>query len=156
MDKVFVLVHEYEFDEGRETKMLGAYSSQEKADEAIERYFKLDGFRDYPKACFWTYEMDVDVDEDWREGFESASDENVKRFVKLTDIVNSYTGITQTAAEAWDDKDYYFALCEISYILRTEDEEKIMHYINKVLRENVGTELEEDECRELTRELMNL
>ena len=100
--------------------------------------------------------MDVDVDEDWREGFESASDENVKRFVRLTDIVNSYTGITQTAAEAWDDKDYYFALCEISYILRTEDEEKIMHYINKVLRENVGTELEEDECRELTRELMNL
>lgn len=156
MDKVFVLVHAYEFDEGREMKILGAYSSQEKADEAIERYYKLEGFRDYPKACFWVYEMDVNKDEEWNEGFDGAAEENVKRFIKLTDIVNSYTGIAKTFEQAWDDGDYYFALCEISYILRTDDENRIMRYISKVLRENVGTELEENECLELTRELMGL
>ncbi len=55
-EKVYILFHEYELgkegDIRDESKMLGAYSSEDKAKEAIEFYYKLPGFCDYPKECF--------------------------------------------------------------------------------------------------------
>ena len=44
-EKVYILFHEYEFgkkgDIRDESKLLGAYSSEEKVKEALEFYYKL-------------------------------------------------------------------------------------------------------------------
>ena len=78
MDEVYVLFHEYEFgkedDIRDETKILGIYSSEEKAREAIEFYYKLPGFCDYPKECFEYEDYTVGECIGWREGFVDYDD----------------------------------------------------------------------------------
>ena len=67
---VWVLQHSRLLDAGEdvyETKLLGIYSSQEKAETAIERYRRLEGFRDYPDD-FYIDRYEVDED-NWSEGF---------------------------------------------------------------------------------------
>jgi hypothetical protein len=67
--KIYPLRHEYELDDGEiESKGLGTYSSREKAQEAIERYRILPGFKDRPDD-FVIYESILDRDEAWTEGY---------------------------------------------------------------------------------------
>ncbi|WP_238431402.1 DUF7336 domain-containing protein [Streptomyces cavernae] len=53
--------------EGDDVKLLGVYSSRDKAAERIARARLLPGFREEPK-CFYIEEFTVDSDE-WTEGF---------------------------------------------------------------------------------------
>jgi hypothetical protein len=64
---IYPLRHEYE-DGEIECKSLGTYSSREKAEEAIERYRQLPGFRDRPDN-FVIYESMLDQDTAWTEGY---------------------------------------------------------------------------------------
>ncbi|UUU32103.1 hypothetical protein JIX56_20570 [Streptomyces sp. CA-210063] len=54
-------------EEGDDVKLLGVYSSRDKAQERIVRARVLPGFRDEPK-CFYIEEFTVDADE-WKDGF---------------------------------------------------------------------------------------
>ncbi|AKT43472.1 DUF7336 domain-containing protein [Chondromyces crocatus] len=68
MKHVYILTHEYEASEGvDETKMIGVYSSKEKAEMAITRLITQPGFRDY-KDCFNISKTTLDEDH-WTEGF---------------------------------------------------------------------------------------
>ena len=71
-NKVYLLKHFYYYgkmEEHTEFKMLGLYSSKEKVNLAIERFYKLEGFNDYPKECFVTEAFYVGKNEEWTEGF---------------------------------------------------------------------------------------
>lgn len=57
------------FFEDMEMKTLGIYSSKEKAEDALERYYKLPGFNKYLRECFCIYQCKLDDDEGWNEGF---------------------------------------------------------------------------------------
>lgn len=45
---VFVVQHAYERDGAEEVKLIGVYSSKERAESAVERMRKLPGFCDHP------------------------------------------------------------------------------------------------------------
>lgn len=68
--RVYVLQHSYLLDaqeEVYETKLIGVYSTQEKAEAAVVRLRRLEGFCDHPEDF---YIDGYDVDEDnWTEGF---------------------------------------------------------------------------------------
>ena len=66
--EVYLLQHSYEIDNGcDETKILGIFSSQQTAEEAIEGYKKLPGFRNKQENFFIDkYELDK---KHWAEGF---------------------------------------------------------------------------------------
>lgn len=68
MNKVFLLQHSYEVGEFDETKLIGIYSSKEKAESTVERFKHLSGFKDYPHECFYIDEIEIDKDH-WTEGF---------------------------------------------------------------------------------------
>jgi len=65
---VYVLQHAHEHDDALEdVKMIGVYSSEAKAREAIERVVGQPGFRDHPDGfTIDAYEVDTDQ---WQEGF---------------------------------------------------------------------------------------
>ncbi|MCX7923119.1 MAG: hypothetical protein N3B21_14075 [Clostridia bacterium] len=67
MKKVYLLQHSYEYDDCEETKIIGIYSSKEKADLVIEKYKKLPGFKHYPD-CFFIDGYKIDED-NWQDGF---------------------------------------------------------------------------------------
>ncbi|MGW2160546.1 DUF7336 domain-containing protein [Nonomuraea sp. NPDC001699] len=54
-------------DRGDDVKLLGVYSSQERARQRIASARELPGFRDEPR-CFWYGEHEIDTDK-WTEGF---------------------------------------------------------------------------------------
>ena len=62
MKSVYMLTHSrIVVDDARETKVLGYFSTQSKAKQAIDEYKLLDGFCDYPNDFFIeTCEADVD------------------------------------------------------------------------------------------------
>ena len=66
--RVFVLFHVHEGDDGSEdAKLIGVYSSEVQAKEAMSRAALQPGFRDHPVGFAITpYEFDVDH---WTEGF---------------------------------------------------------------------------------------
>lgn len=72
-NKVYLLCHSYECkndeQESEEVKILGIYTSKEAAKLAVERYYKLDGFKNHPKECFAIDGFTLDKDESWVEGF---------------------------------------------------------------------------------------
>jgi hypothetical protein len=76
MTTVYVLWHVYELNplEEEESKLIGIYSSQEKAQHAIARLRSQPGFRDYPNG-FIIDQATLDTD-DWKEGFASISPED--------------------------------------------------------------------------------
>ncbi|WP_434779107.1 DUF7336 domain-containing protein [Neisseria sp. Ec49-e6-T10] len=58
---VYVLLHTYETKFGIETKLIGNFSSREKAEEEKKKREKLQGFIDYPKGFrIEVYEIDKD------------------------------------------------------------------------------------------------
>ncbi len=70
-DKVYVLQHSYDYgenDEFTETKFIGVYSSENSARQAIERLYKMQGFNEYSKDCFYIDAYIIDED-NWTEGF---------------------------------------------------------------------------------------
>ncbi|WML52220.1 hypothetical protein RCG17_22965 [Neobacillus sp. PS3-12] len=73
MRYVYVLEHSYEYEyEGEmfdEIKMIGVFSTKEKAEEVIEKYMTLPGFEDHPKECFHIGKYEIDKISGWEEGF---------------------------------------------------------------------------------------
>ncbi|MCW7471695.1 DUF7336 domain-containing protein [Leptospira kanakyensis] len=67
MKFIYILNHSYIVDDIEETKFLGAYSSKEKAQNAIKRFILLPGFKDRPND-FHLDEHEIDQDQ-WQEGF---------------------------------------------------------------------------------------
>jgi homoserine kinase type II len=65
--EVYLLWHAHNLDEEEEVKLLGVYSSEQKAEKARERARSLPGFRDYPEN-FHIDRYAVDRDH-WTEGF---------------------------------------------------------------------------------------
>lgn len=65
--EVYMLQHIYHTEESEETKIIGIYSTKERALEAIERLKTKPGFIDYPEG----FEVEIyilDRDE-WEDGF---------------------------------------------------------------------------------------
>ena len=62
--KVYVLWHVYEqsddFGEHDEEKLIGIYSTEEKARDAIQSHKDLEGFKDLPLECFEIHEYELD------------------------------------------------------------------------------------------------
>ena len=72
MASVFVLQHVHSREEGVEdVKLLGVYSSRDKAEAAMARLRRLPGFADAPDG-FHVDEYRVDQDH-WAEGYVAAS-----------------------------------------------------------------------------------
>lgn len=67
MKSVFLLQHSYEQGECEETKIIGIYSTRKKAEETIEKFKGVTGFKDYPDS-FYIDEYELDED-NWVEGF---------------------------------------------------------------------------------------
>lgn len=72
---VFLLWHIYElkddFGTQDEEKLVGVFSSELKAREAIERLRGREGFRDFPLACFEIHKMEIDR-VSWTDGFSTV------------------------------------------------------------------------------------
>ena len=117
LDKImYLLYHLYEYGENNEKeecKILGIYSSEKTAYEAIERYYKLDGFKRYPKECFIVDKYKVDIDTDWKEGFVNSVDLE-HDFENLTIIFNEWLGNNKNPQESWENERYYNALCDVN------------------------------------------
>jgi len=67
-EKAYLLQHSYEDDDGcEETKIIGIFSTEEKAKEVAQVYRTIEGFSRYPD-CFFidAYELDKQF---WTEGF---------------------------------------------------------------------------------------
>lgn len=67
MKTVFLLQHSYEVNEIEYTKVIGIYSTRNKAQEVISTYKELPGFKEYPED-FYIDEYHLDKNE-WEEGF---------------------------------------------------------------------------------------
>ena len=66
--KVFMVTHTHEMNPGEDDdKLIGVYSTKEKADLAAGRAKTLPGFRDHPDG--FLVEPDVLDEDHWREGF---------------------------------------------------------------------------------------
>lgn len=133
-EKVYVLQHIYEYgedDEYVEEKMLGVYSSEEKASEAIERYIQLEGFKDYPRECFYISEYFVDKDS-WRGGFVSG-ETIIQEFEEFTACLNQWIGININPRASWEDNEYYQVLCQIDEKrYKTNDVTELADFIQQI------------------------
>jgi len=68
--RVYLLWHSYEVDDCEVSKLLGVYSTEERAADRIERSRSLPGFVDHPDDfVIDRYEIDADK---WTEGFVRA------------------------------------------------------------------------------------
>ncbi len=63
----YLLQHSYEVGECEETKIIGIYTSEKNALDAIEKYKILPGFKDY-SDCFHIDKYELDKNH-WEEGF---------------------------------------------------------------------------------------
>ena len=70
--KVCLLYHTHEiiddFGTHDDEKLIGVFSSLKKANEVIDKYKNLEGFRDCPLTCFTIDEYEVDKTFNWAEG----------------------------------------------------------------------------------------
>lgn len=71
--KIYLLWHIHkltdDFGAHDEEKLIGVFSSVEKANHTIEKYKTLEGFKDYPLDSFVIDEYEVDGTTNWSEGF---------------------------------------------------------------------------------------
>ena len=134
-NKMYFLYHQYEYgenNENEENKILGIYSSEQEAFKAIERYYKLDGFKKYPKECFGVDEYNVDVDTGWKEGFVN-SDDLEQDFEALTDCFNEWLCNNKSPRESWENEAYYNALCDVNKMMyKIKDIKELAEYIQHV------------------------
>jgi hypothetical protein len=71
MKYIYLIQHSYEVGEDGdydETKIIGVYSSEEKAKQVMQEYILLPGFKDHPIECFYIGKHEIDKEE-WAEGF---------------------------------------------------------------------------------------
>jgi homoserine kinase type II len=72
MKSVFLLQHSYKYRKDdltiEDTKVLGIFSTREKAEAVIELYKTLPGFKDFSDDCFYLDEYELNMKE-WTEGF---------------------------------------------------------------------------------------
>jgi hypothetical protein len=77
MEFVYLVQHSYEVGENGEfdeVKLIGVYSTQEKAEEVVERYKEIPGFKNYLNG-FHIGEHEINKD-NWNEGFISWLEAN--------------------------------------------------------------------------------
>jgi hypothetical protein len=77
MDFVYLVQHSYEVGENgefNEVKLIGVYSTQEKAEEAVDRYKEIPGFKNYLNG-FHIGKHEINKD-NWNEGFISWLEAN--------------------------------------------------------------------------------
>lgn len=66
-DRLYIVCHMYEINEHEEARMIGIFSSVNKANEVIKKHKKLPGFKEYPDGFIVdTCKME---EEDWESGF---------------------------------------------------------------------------------------
>lgn len=131
-NKMYLLYHQYEYGENNENKILGIYSSEQEAFKAIERYYKLDGFKKYSKDCFGVDEYNVDVDSGWKEGFVNSNDLE-KDFEILTECFNEWLCNNKSPRESWENETYYNALCDINRMMyKINNIKELAEYIQNV------------------------
>lgn len=68
---VYILQHKLYYEDLKDTakvKMLGVYSTKRKAEQAILKYLRLPGFKDYTKSCFYITKYKIG-ELHWTEGF---------------------------------------------------------------------------------------
>ena len=130
---VYSLEHNYEKENGEdETKSLGIYSSEQRAQEAIERYYQLTGFNKYPIDCFHIEKYKLDLDMGWTDGFVSSFD-IAQDFERMTECFNKWLGMSESAEQSCQDNNYYNTLCEISKdIYKIKDAREIAELIYKI------------------------
>ena len=125
----------YEYGEENEheaNKLLGIYSSEQEASKAMERYYKLAVFKEYPKEFFIIDDYVVNKDKYWKEGFVNTADLD-RDFETLTDCFNEWLGINKSAGESWEDDQYYNALCDLNKVMyEIKDIKELAEYIQKV------------------------
>ncbi len=156
MEKFYLLYHAYEFEDGKEIKHLGLYSSRENAEKAKERYFRLTGFSEYPENCFYISEFTPDTDAEWTDGFIN-SDSIAEDFRNLTIILNETAGISQTPETSWQNDNYYYVLCEISALrYRTEDVSELAEYIRKMFANYMDMEINSEVCTRTAEKLLEV
>ena len=71
MKAVYLLQHSYSYGkyaEHEETKIIGIYSSREKAEVVVDKYKSLPGFNNYDVSCFYIDQYILD-DSTWQDGF---------------------------------------------------------------------------------------
>jgi len=75
---VFLLWHVHEFPDGEDdAKLIGVYSSREKAEQARQRVASQPGFRELPHGFqVSTYPLDKDH---WTEGYVTETQEDIAR-----------------------------------------------------------------------------
>src|SRR5215203_5871078 len=76
MKSVFILHHSYEIDGREETKLIGAYTSEAKAEAAIEKLKTKPGFKVRPDD-FVISEYELNTDH-WTEGYSTMTTIMVK------------------------------------------------------------------------------
>jgi len=78
--KVYLLQHSFEYEicedvKTDETKIIGIYSSEEKAEEVKEQFKTIKGFSRFSEECFFIDEYQLDQNH-WVEGFITWDGEN--------------------------------------------------------------------------------
>ena len=70
MTKVYVVLHydQETFDDDDQEKQIGVYSTEERAQQAIERLRDKPGFRDFPERWMIS-DIVLDKDSFWTDGF---------------------------------------------------------------------------------------
>lgn len=132
---MYLLYHMYYYgknNEHEEIKTLGIYSSEQEATKAIERYYKLAGFKKFPKECFCINKYSVDIDTNWKEGFVDTDDLE-QDFETLTACFNEWLCINKKPRESWENTEYYNALCAVNEVIyKIKDETELAKYIQNV------------------------
>jgi hypothetical protein len=70
MTKLYVVCHfdQETDDDNDEEKLIGVYSTKDRAQQAIDRLRDKPGFRDFPER-WWIDEFILDKDSAWTDGF---------------------------------------------------------------------------------------
>ena len=136
MDRVYLLQHSYDIEyEGvtfDETKIIGMYTTKEKAEEVVQRYKNIVGFNKYPIDCFCIDEYILDED-NWTEGFVSGH-EITEDFEAVTSCINEWLGIQKTVEESWKDDKYYDFLWDVNKkVYDVKDANELAEHIRLVL-----------------------
>ena len=75
MEQICLVQHCYEVADFDEVKYIGAYSSEKRAKEAVERLMHLSGFKEFSREHFSLEIYRLNEDADWKGGFYHAVDE---------------------------------------------------------------------------------
>jgi hypothetical protein len=94
INSVYKVDHSYELNQCDETKFIGVFSSYDMAQQIVEEYKKLPGFKDHPND-FYIQDYDINVSE-WREGFvtiqtkKKIKKSSIDRYIKNKSLVKLY------------------------------------------------------------------